>query len=208
MEDENSSVKNLAERDLRKKNTKNKTRCNSRYALVNWLKEPRGAALRGLTHLHTKGREQYLSVCYQRTALSSSNPCCLILEYKSSFLSPPMLLCTSFVKSMQLYLGSRLFLFGEQQQMCLLRGHCFWQFIYADETIHSFGESWTQWLPLCTSWKIYSISGSWIYIPQAFGHNGIVSGPPRAGIWLRESVDGFLWHGPVHFYMLALGTVL
>lgn len=109
MEDENSSVKNLAERDLRKKNTKNKTRCNSRYALVNWLKEPRGAALRGLTHLHTKGREQYLSVCYQRTALSSSNPCCLILEYKSSFLPPPHASLHKFCKKYAALFGIKAF---------------------------------------------------------------------------------------------------
>lgn len=50
---------------------------------------------------------------------------------------------------------------------------------------------WNQWLPLCTSWKIYSISGPWIYIPQTFWYNGIVLGPVRVGIWLCRSVDGF-----------------
>lgn len=166
-----------------------------------------GAALRGLTHLRPKGRERYLSVCYQRVELRSSNPCCLILEYKSSFL-PPLLLCASFVKRMQLYLGWRLFLFGEQQQMRLLRGHCFWQFIYADETIHSFGESVDS-----VASTLYFLKNIQHFRPldlhsTGFRYNGIVSGPPRAGIWLRQSVDGFLWHGPVHFYMLALGAAL
>jgi hypothetical protein len=51
---------------------------------------------------------------------------------------------------------------------------------------------WNQWVPLCTSWKIYSVSGPWIYIPQTFWFNGIAFSPWRAGIWFYKSVDGFL----------------
>lgn len=63
-------------------------------------------------------------------------------------------------------------------------------FVQMKQSIHLVNP-WTQWLPLCTSWKIYSISGPWIYIPQTFWYNGIVLGPSRASIWLCKSVDGF-----------------
>lgn len=101
-----------------------------------------------------------------------------------------MLFCLGFIKRRSFIWDMVFFLFREQEQMCYVAIVSDSSFVQMKQSIHLVNP-WTQWLPLCTSWKIYSISGPWIYIPQTFWYNGIVSGPSRASIWLCRSVDGF-----------------
>lgn len=101
-----------------------------------------------------------------------------------------MLFCLSFRKRCSFIWDMVFSLFGEQEQMCYVAIVSDSSFVQMKQSIHLVNP-WTQWLPLCTSWKIYSISGPWIYIPQTFWYNGIVLGPSRASIWLCKSVDGF-----------------